>query len=174
MIKSSYKKIAIIGCAGSGKTTLALLLQKKLNLPLHHLDQYYWKPGWQRSDFEEFSSIHTKLCSQESWIMEGSYYRLFSERACYAQVIIFLDVPRYKCLWYVFKRSVLNWGKIAFGSPQGCKQELFTFKFLEFIYWVWTFNKRYRKSILSELNHLSREKQIYILESLKEKNLLNL
>lgn len=53
-----HKKIAIVGNAGSGKTTTALYLHNKLNIPLYHLDQYYWKPGWQRSDHEEFYAVH--------------------------------------------------------------------------------------------------------------------
>lgn len=169
MINSHHKKIAIIGCAGSGKTTLSLYLQEQLNLPLYHLDQYYWKPGWERSEFEEFNTKHAELCEQKEWIIEGSYYRLFYYRACFADIIIFLDVPRFKCLWYVIKRSMLNWGKIIPGNPKECKQELFSFKFLEFLYWIWTFNKRYRSAIMRELNELKDEKQIYILTSLKEK-----
>ena len=54
MLQPHHKKIAIIGCAGSGKTTLAFLLQK-LNLPIYHLDQYYWKPNWERSGARRIS-----------------------------------------------------------------------------------------------------------------------
>lgn len=172
MIKPHHKRIAIIGCAGSGKTTLAFHLQEKLNLPLYHLDQYYWKPHWQRSELAEFSEVHVELCEQDAWIMEGSYYRFFYYRACYAEVIIFLDVPRYKCLWYVIKRSFLNWGKIIPGSPKECKQELFSWKFLEFLHWIWTFNRRYRASIMRELEEFKKEKQVYILKSLNEKDSL--
>ncbi len=168
MIKPHHKKIAIIGCAGSGKTTLAFHLQEKLKLPLYHLDQYYWKPGWQRAEFEEFSKIHADLCEQDEWIMEGSYYRLFYWRACHADVIIFLDVPRYKCIWYVIKRSILNFGKIIPGSPKECKQQLFSFKYLEFLHWVWTFNKCYREAIIRELDTFKDEKQVYILKSFRE------
>ncbi len=45
-------KIAIVGNPGSGKSTLAVKLQKILGISLYHLDQYFWKPGWQRSDCE--------------------------------------------------------------------------------------------------------------------------
>lgn len=168
MIQSHHKRIAIIGCAGSGKTTLAFQLQKQLNLPLYHLDQYYWKPGWQRSELEEFSKIHTQLCKQNAWIMEGSYYKTFHERAVHADVIIFLDAPRYKCIWFVLKRSVLNLGKIIPGSPKACKQELLNFKYVEFLHWIWTFNKRYKEGILQELEAHKKTKQIYIVQSFKE------
>ena len=40
------KKIMIIGCCGSGKTTLAKKLSNKLNLPLIHLDKLNWRDNW--------------------------------------------------------------------------------------------------------------------------------
>ncbi len=89
-----YKRIAIVDCAGSGKITLALKLKKELNLPLYHLDEYYWLPGWQRVDFDLFSEAHDKLCDTDTWIIEGSYVRTFFYRALKADLIIYLDVPR--------------------------------------------------------------------------------
>ncbi len=170
MLQPHHKKIAIIGCAGSGKTTLALLLQEKFKLPLYHLDQYYWKPNWERSELAEFAQIHNELCERNAWIMEGSYYKLFAQRARFANVIIFLDAPRYKCLWYVLKRAIIHFGKEIQGSPRGCKQHLLNYKFLEFLYWIWTFNARYRAAIIRELEKFKNEKQVYILKSLKEEN----
>lgn len=173
MIKPHHKKIAIVGCGGSGKTTLAFKLQEHLNLPLHHLDQYYWKPGWQRPELEDFAQAHSDLCAQDAWIIEGSYYRFFYERAKQADVIIFLDVPRYKCLWYVLKRSVLNLGKVIPGNPSGCKQQVFNGAFLQFLFWIWNFNKRYKSMVFDTLDECQGEdnKQIYILKSFKEAEL---
>ncbi|HEV2916159.1 MAG TPA: hypothetical protein VGW78_00270 [Candidatus Babeliales bacterium] len=64
-------KIAIIGNCGSGKSTLGLMLHKILNIPLYHIDQYFWKPGWQRSDPIEFAKIHQSLCDQNAWILKA-------------------------------------------------------------------------------------------------------
>jgi hypothetical protein len=102
-------KIAIIGNGGSGKSTLALVLHKKLNLPLHHLDQYYWNPGWQRVGSEDFERIHRELCDQEQWIIEGVGQRVFAYRFVKADTIIFLDVPTAICLWRVIKRACRWW-----------------------------------------------------------------
>lgn len=175
MIKPHHKKIAIIGCAGSGKTTLAFKLKEKLNLPLYHLDQYYWKPGWQRAALEEFIIIHQELCERDEWIMEGSYTSTLLTRVAYADIVIFLDVPRYKCLWYVLKRSVLNLGKIIPGNPEGCEQRLLSLQFLEFLKWIWAFKYRARGAILNILEICKDSddaKQIYILKSLDESELL--
>ena len=38
------KKIIIIGCPGSGKTTFAEKLQRIINLPLYYLDAIWHKP----------------------------------------------------------------------------------------------------------------------------------
>ena len=70
MITKYHKKIAIIGNAGSGKTTLAFQLHQKLNLPLYHLDKYYWLPNWERNCYETFTKKHDELCEQDAWIIE--------------------------------------------------------------------------------------------------------
>ena len=158
----------IVGCAGSGKTTLAFKLQEKMKLPLIHLDQYYWKPNWQRSNLDDFTQAHDKLCLQDRWIMEGSYMKLLGRRASQADVIIFLDVPRYICLWRVIKRSVCNFGKVIPGNPQDCPQQLFSFEFLQFLKWIWNFNRRYKTMILDLLEECKDSKKIYILRCSKE------
>lgn len=162
------KKIAIIGNAGSGKTTLAFKLSEKMNLTLYHLDQYCWKPGWQKIEFETFKQIHDNLCQKDAWIIEGSYYKLLQQRALHADVIIYLDIPTYICLWRVLKRAILHFGQDIPGNPVECKQNLFTFRFLEFLRWIWSFNKKNKPGILKILNELENSKQIYILKSQKD------
>lgn len=170
MITPEHKKIAIVGNAGSGKTTFGFYLHKKLALPLYHLDQYYWKPGWERSDFETFSKIHEELCEKDTWILEGSYYKLLNQRILHADVVIFLDMPRFLCIWRVIKRSFMHWGKVVPGNPEKCKQAIFSFKFLEFLKWVWTFNDRYRQMMLDVLRNdtIMQSKQVYVFRSVKE------
>ena len=50
------ERILIIGCPGSGKSTLARALKEKLGLPLIHLDQLWWQPGWEHVSREEFDA----------------------------------------------------------------------------------------------------------------------
>ncbi len=168
MIKSHHKKIAIIGCAGSGKTTLSLQLKEKLNLPLYHLDQYYWKPGWQRSDLASFGEAHHELCEREEWIIDGPFMNVIFYRIMHADVVIFLDVPRSFCLWRVIKRASFNLGKVAPGSSEGCEQRLLSPTFLELLKWIWNFDKRYRRMILNILDDFQDEKEIHVLKSQKE------
>ena len=92
-------KIAVIGCPGSGKTSFAITLHKILKIPLYHLDQYYWQPNWQRPDPEEFEKIHNDLCDKDEWIIEGVASRYFDQRFQQADIIIFLDMPKYLCYY---------------------------------------------------------------------------
>lgn len=166
------QKIAIIGCAGSGKTYLTFKLAEKLHLPIYHLDQYAWKPNWERVDFEELKKIHHELCKKDAWIMEGIYFKLLYERVQAADVVIFLDIPRSVCLWNVIKRSLLNSGKVIEGNLQGCAQNIFSFKFLEFLQWIWSFDRKHRPDILDILQDFKQSKQIYVIKSRQEMNKL--
>ncbi len=167
MIQKHHTKIAIIGNAGSGKTTLSFLLHKKLNIPLYHLDQFYWLPNWERIGMEKFTRIHSGLCTEKKWIIEGPYLKTFSERALHADVIIFLDIPRFTCLWRVVKRAYLYHGTVRPGSPAACKEQVLNLKFVSFLKWVWNFNNRYRDEIITIMNddQYKHTKQIYILKS---------
>ena len=48
------KKVIVIGCPGSGKTTFAEKLQEKTNLPLYYLDAIWHKPDKTHIPREEF------------------------------------------------------------------------------------------------------------------------
>ena len=47
------KRVMVIGCCGSGKTTLSRKLGEKLGLPVVHLDKLFWHPGWVESTKDE-------------------------------------------------------------------------------------------------------------------------
>ena len=36
------KKVIVIGCPGSGKSTVSRALHNKTGIPLYHLDMMYW------------------------------------------------------------------------------------------------------------------------------------
>ncbi len=155
-------KIAIIGSPGSGKSTLSFKLQKILKLPLYHLDQFFWQPGWQRPDRAKFAETHNQLCDQNEWIIEGMATRLAQYRLQRATIIIFLDIPLDRCLYRIFKRAITDFGKTRKSSAKGCPDRLPS---LEFLTYIWNFNKNQKPEIYKLLQKHKNQKQIHIVKN---------
>ncbi len=102
MIK--YQKIIIIGCPGSGKSTLSIKLSKVLNLPLYHMDNLYWKSDKTTISTEELKDKLHHICQKDAWIIDGNYLSTLSLRLAYHPLIIFLDYDTNLCLSSVIER----------------------------------------------------------------------
>ena len=72
-------KVAIIGYSGCGKSTLAKYIGKKCKVPVLHLDQVHWLPGWQERGqadsegmgFEEVCRELGKIYEMEIFIRQS-------------------------------------------------------------------------------------------------------
>jgi adenylate kinase family enzyme len=67
------RRIVVIGCPGSGKTTLALRLGRRLALPVVHLDVLFWRPGGEASDTPSFRDRVSQAIAGDAWIVDGSF-----------------------------------------------------------------------------------------------------
>ena len=54
------KRIMVVGCPGSGKSTVAIRIAQKLDLPVVHLDQIHYAPGWQERTKAEKTRLATR------------------------------------------------------------------------------------------------------------------
>ena len=158
------KRIMIIGCCGAGKSTLARRLNAITNLPLYHLDQYYWKENWTETPKEEWGPIVINLAKKEEWIIDGNYGGTFQPRMDRADTIIYLKYSTLKCLSRVTKRVIKYHGKVRLDMPDGCR-ERFHFGFFHY---VATFNMVRGKSILARLNNCRENANVVVLKSDKE------
>jgi len=158
------KRVMIIGSCGAGKSILAQKLQKKINLPLYHLDQLYWKENWTETPKEEWQLIAKKLVDKEEWIIDGNYGSTMDLRLNRADTIIYLNVPTYIALYRVIKRTCMHWRKTRPDMAPGCKERFD----LAFLHYVLTFNLRNRKPIHEKLNRLGADKKLFILKSNQE------
>jgi adenylate kinase family enzyme len=130
-------RISIIGVSGSGKSTLANKLGKKLNLPVYHLDKYFWAIGWKKryETQNEFASLVDSFANQDKWIIDGNYRKANIDfRLERADTIIFLDFPKWRCLWRVFVR-IFN-RKQPFDKTEGVKNKIDWY----LVRWIITYN----------------------------------
>jgi len=135
------ERILIIGCSGSGKSTLARAMGEKLGLPVIHLDQLWWKPGWENYTKEEFDEKLSAVLQESRWIMDGNFRRTMPQRLEKSDTVIYLDFSRWACLRGVAHRILTNYGKVRPDMSAGCP-ERFDW---EFIKWIWSFNRENRQ-----------------------------
>ncbi|WP_010676683.1 P-loop NTPase family protein [Bacillus timonensis] len=159
------KKIMVIGIsAGVGKSTFAKKLGRELGIDVYHLDSYFWKPDWVEASHEEFKAAQEEIVAKECWIIDGNYSKTFELRAKEADTIIYLELPRYQCLYRVIKRYFTYIGKKR--PDLGCTEKL-DWKFIKFI---WTTYKPRLHKMQERLNRLSQDKTVIILKGKKEMN----
>ena len=146
------ERIVIIGCGGAGKSTLARKLGDKLDIPVVHLDKLFWKPGWVEMSKDEFDALHRRELAKERWIMDGNFNRTMPERVARCDTIIYLDFSRFACLMGVLKRVLTTYGTVRPDMGEGCPERFD----LEFLKWVWNYNKNKRQRnyrLLNEAEH---------------------
>lgn len=160
-MQCEVKRIMIIGNSGSGKSTLAIKLAKSTGIPLYHLDQLFWLPGWKRRSKNEWKEILESLVQKDSWIIDGNHNSTLEIRFQKADTIIFLDVPKWKCLLNVVKRKIVYFRKQRPDIMEGEKEKLSW----ELISWIIRYP---RDSNLRSVKELSKAKNVFILKSHKE------
>ena len=122
-----YKRVAVIGCPGGGKSTFSRALRDRVYLPLYHLDAIYWREDRTHLSREEFYPLMREIIAREEWIIDGNYNSTLEWRVAACDLLVFLDYPAEVCLEGVRarrgqKRSDMPW------VEEGDDQE-----FLEFI-----------------------------------------
>lgn len=136
------ERILIIGCGGAGKSTLARQLGEKLDIEVVHLDKLFWQPGWVERSDEEFDVILEQELEKPKWIMDGNFNRTMPKRLEKCDTVIYLDLSRFACLRGVAKRIMTTYGRVRPDMGEGCPERFD----LDFLKWVWNFNKNKRKS----------------------------
>ncbi len=147
-LDKKYKRIIILGSGGSGKTTLARFIGKKLNIPVYHLDKEYWLPNWERPDEKEWEERVKTLIKEPSWIMDGNYIDTLDIRLNEADLVIMLDIKKSLCVASVIYRNIKGHFVKRTDIGDGCKDS-FDKHFFDFISWVKAFKTSYYSKLIN-------------------------
>ncbi|MBV9575754.1 MAG: hypothetical protein JO149_03945 [Gammaproteobacteria bacterium] len=149
-------KILIIGSPGAGKTEFSKRLAQNINVPLFHLDDYYWQENWQRPSAEKWHAQLQQLLNHPAWIIDGNYYDSLQIRLTKADYVIYLDYSVLLCLFRAFKRTIIRRFVRQTSLPLAVrKNKNYPSRFAinwKFIKLILFFKLNYRKKIFTLLN----------------------
>ena len=152
------KKIIVIGCPGSGKSTFSKKLSEKTAIPIYHLDMMYWNEDKTTVNKNIFLERLGSVLQKDEWIIDGNYISTMEQRMLACDTVMFLDYPLEICLDGVKSRQ----GKARSDMPW-----IETEEDLEFIEFIKNFAKEQRPIIINLLEKYS-DKHIIIFNSRAE------
>lgn len=153
------KKMIVIGCPGSGKSTFSRRLRDLTSIPLYYLDMLWHKPDQTTVSIEEFDACLMGIVKQDSWIIDGTYLRTLEMRLKECDTVFFLDFPLSDCLLGAAMRigkyrEDMPWIETEFDE--------------EFKQWIIDFAKDQVPEINRLLECYQKDKNLVIFKSRKE------
>jgi adenylate kinase family enzyme len=100
------KKVAVVGCGGSGKSYLARELGRILGVPVTHLDAVFYDAEWNERPMDEFAALQSELVSRPGWVIDGNYNSTLPIRLEACDTVVLMDVSTIAALYGVFSRQV--------------------------------------------------------------------
>ena len=148
------KKIIVIGCPGSGKSTFARALHNITGIPLFHLDMMYWNADRTTVEKSVFRERLAETMQKSEWIIDGNYNSTMETRMQACDTVFFLDYPVDICLAGIRERR----GKPRTDMPWIEENDEEDAEFIEFIK---SYNAESRPKVM-ELFERYSDKDIYV------------
>lgn len=159
-------RVAVIGNAGGGKSTLCRALSAAYDLPHHAVDKVQWRPGWVKAPDDEIRAWHDAMLGSERWIIDGfGPWPCIEQRFAAADTIIFIDHPLWLHYWWATKRQVKSilWGRPD--GPEGCPMWPVIFRLFRV---MWHVHQSTRPRLLILLDHHRLEKDVIHIRTPRE------
>jgi adenylate kinase family enzyme len=154
------KRIIVIGCPGSGKSTFSKKLHQVTQIPLYHLDMLYWNSDKTTVTKTVFRERLNQVIHQKMWIIDGNYGSTMELRLQACDTVFFLDYPLEVCLDGVKSRR----GKERTDLPWVESDENIDEEFIKFIKEYNTVNR----PVVIDLLKRYADKDVFILNSRKD------
>jgi adenylate kinase family enzyme len=145
------RRVAVIGCGGAGKTTVARALALHTGLPLVQADPVVYADGHTARPEHEWQPELNAHADRDAWVIDAMKLSLLEHRVRRADTVVFVDVPRRWCFLGVAQRDGLG-----------------ALRNLEFMRWIWDFPRRARPRIYELLGRSGGDTRVVVLRSRRE------
>ena len=154
------KKVIVIGCPGSGKSTFSRALHDKTNIPLFHLDMLYWNADKTIVPKPIFLERLQNIMEQDAWIIDGNYGSTMEIRMKACDKIFFLDYSTEICIEGILSRQGKPRADMPWIEKVGEVDE-------DFMSLIRNYNKNNRPNVLKLLEQY-QNKNIIVFRSREE------
>lgn len=155
-----FQRVVVIGSSGSGKSTFARRLGTATGLPVTHIDQLFWQPGWVPTPKALYLERLAAVVAQDRWIIEGVNASTLDLRLPRTDLLVWLKRGRLACLWRVGLRVASSYGRVRPDMAPGCPEKP---PDLDFLTYIWTFETRIAPRIEAAIDrHNMRAKTVYL------------
>ena len=160
------KKVIIIGCPGSGKSTFARKLNDKTALPLYHLDNLYWNADKTIVPKAIFLENVQSILEGDEWIIDGNYSGSMELRLAACDTVFFLDYPTNVCIEGIESRKGQPRSDMPWFENDNTDEE--------FIAFINSYNLESRPKVISLLEKYSTKNIIIFKSRIESEEYLSL
>jgi adenylate kinase family enzyme len=154
-------RVAVIGPAGAGKSTLASEVGLRLGIPVLHLDQLYWRPGWVATPSDEWETFQRQALAAPPWVVDAQHDDMLPDWLEVADTVVFLDASPVRCLWRAARRR-LSRGPVE-GVPQASPRGRADRSLLNFVRGQWHYRRHLRADLLAGLERRRNGRDVVVL-----------
>ena len=116
------ERIALIGNAGGGKSTLARALATRRGLPYVEIDALLWRDGWLPAPEDGYEAEHARLIAGPRWVIDGlGRLESLAARLARASEIVLVDLPLWMHFWLAAERQIA-WTKGDIAHPPAAQR----------------------------------------------------
>ncbi|MGZ4319843.1 MAG: adenylate kinase [Gaiellaceae bacterium] len=140
------KRVNVKGTSGSGKSTFAAELARRLALPYVELDALHHGPNWSEPTPEEFRARVREAmdAAPEGWVIDGNYEAKLGDTVIGpADTIVWLDLPlglKLRRLWRRTSHRIREDVELWSGNKESWRSAVFGWESL----FVWMLRGHFR------------------------------
>ena len=145
---AAMQRVSVVGNSGSGKSTVAAALAKRLGAAHVELDAIFHQPGWGELPTQEFRRRVADVTRFDRWVVDGNYTAVRDLVWQRADTVVWLDLGRHIVMRRVIRRTlgrVILRRELWNGNRERWRNLVSIDPSTSIIAWAWTQHERYRQ-----------------------------